>query len=236
METLAYDGEKRNWNFEQYSDAHASIHARMEELEAHGYKGLDDGSKVRRFLAGIRTDDLDTCKNAILNDPVRRRDFTQAVRLIKDFMCLKASSYDGTNRNLSEVGKKVGREVTDSDDSNTNSNQDVHSDEDLDVDSDEGSTDSNLDVDVRWYHGDEWRAMSETGEGRAKQNLIRQARKKGYRANKKAVTKKANDQKVSSKMKGQLEELKRQVAELRAAKQAADQGEQTNWNNRNLQR
>ena len=102
-------------------------------------------------------------------------------------------------------------------------------------------------MDLRYYKSDEWDALGTTPEGRAKQKLIQQARKKsgkkGYRAHQKnGAAKKSHSHKQSNKWKSQVGQLKRQVAELKAAKEAAegavnDQTEQTsNGTNRNLVR
>jgi hypothetical protein len=53
---------------------------------AHGYVGIDPGSKVRFLVAGIRCTTLDAVKTCICSDESLRSDFARCVTLFKDFV------------------------------------------------------------------------------------------------------------------------------------------------------
>ena len=81
-----YQGEKKRWNFESYVRTHVDQHAILDRLKEHGYSGIDEQSKVRHLLAGIRTGSLDTIKANILGNPAYQCDFAKCVTLYKDFI------------------------------------------------------------------------------------------------------------------------------------------------------
>ena len=53
---------------------------------AHGYVGINPGSKVCFLLAGIRCSALDAVKTCIISDEGLRMDFMCCVTLFKDFV------------------------------------------------------------------------------------------------------------------------------------------------------
>jgi hypothetical protein len=86
LNTVQYHGEKRQWNFEKYALTHLRQHLILEALMAHGYVGIDPGSKVCFLLAGIRCSTLDAVKTHIISDEGLRVDFARCVTLFKDFV------------------------------------------------------------------------------------------------------------------------------------------------------
>ena len=86
LKTAKYDGEKRQRNFEKYALTHLRQHLILEALMAHGYVGIDPGSKVRFLVAGIRCTTLDAVKTRICSDESLRSDFARCVTLFKDFV------------------------------------------------------------------------------------------------------------------------------------------------------
>ena len=86
LATYVYKGEGPKFNFESYSTKHQEQHNILESLEDHGYKGLDDRSKVRHLNSGIKTQVLDSVKTRILSDSILRSDFGECVKLYKDFI------------------------------------------------------------------------------------------------------------------------------------------------------
>jgi hypothetical protein len=62
---LSYTGEGQQWNFKQYVSRQVELHARAKELERFGYAGIDEASRVRRLMAGIKTSKLDSVKGSI---------------------------------------------------------------------------------------------------------------------------------------------------------------------------
>jgi len=86
LTTARYHGEKRQWNFKKYALMHLRQHLILEALMAHGYVGIDPGSKVRFLLAGIRCSTLDAVKTRIISDESLRSDFACCITLFKDFV------------------------------------------------------------------------------------------------------------------------------------------------------
>ena len=104
LQNATYSKEGKRWNFESYVSTHKEQHQILQQLEEdHNYKGLDEGTKVRFLLAGIKTDKLDTIKAQILGDPTLQTDFDRCVNLFKAF--LEQVSNDQTQTfNVSRVG------------------------------------------------------------------------------------------------------------------------------------
>lgn len=86
LQSTSYTGEKRNWNFEKFARTHIDQHSILESLREHGYAGLDERSKVRHLLAGIKTTMLDSVKTRIMSDATLRSDFDAYVNLCQDFI------------------------------------------------------------------------------------------------------------------------------------------------------
>lgn len=81
-----YNGERRRWNWESFVRVHVEQHAILEDLKIHGHCGIDEGSKVRFLMAGVRTTELDTVKASILGNLALLTDFTAASSLYKAFI------------------------------------------------------------------------------------------------------------------------------------------------------
>ena len=86
LKDTSYSGEKRRWNFEKYVKTHVDQHAILTGLVEHGYSGIDDRSKVRHLMAGIKTKVLDPVKTQIMASAALRNDFDACVNLYKDFI------------------------------------------------------------------------------------------------------------------------------------------------------
>lgn len=86
LQATTYTGEKRNWNFEKFVKVHKDQHAVLSSLTEHGYAGIDDRSKVRHLLAGIKTTAFDTVKTRIMSEATLRSDFDACVNLYQDFI------------------------------------------------------------------------------------------------------------------------------------------------------
>ena len=96
LETTTYDGEKRRWNFERYVKTHKDQHTILDNLKEHGYAGIDERSKVRHLLNGIKTDRLDSVKTRIMSDQTLRNSFDDCVILFKDFIAQASSMKNPT--------------------------------------------------------------------------------------------------------------------------------------------
>lgn len=87
--TLTYSTETRRWNFEKYVGKHVELYNIAQDLVPHGYSGIDNASRVRKLLTGIKTDTLDTVRTQILSDQKLSCDFDRCVNLFKDFIAQK---------------------------------------------------------------------------------------------------------------------------------------------------
>ena len=86
LQSVTYSGEKKRWNFEKYVRTHADQHSILQGLTGHGHAGIDEGSKVRHLIAGIKTTALDSVKTQIMADTSLRVNFDVCVSLYKDFI------------------------------------------------------------------------------------------------------------------------------------------------------
>jgi hypothetical protein len=109
-----YTGEKRRWNFEKYIRLHVDQHAILEDLVQYGYSGIDEGSKVRYLVRGVRTQSLDTVKANILASATLRNNFTAASGLFKDFIEQMKSHQPDRDITIAGVGTGAGDGDSDS--------------------------------------------------------------------------------------------------------------------------
>ena len=91
FESLSYTQETRRWNFEKYVNKHVELYNIAEDLKLHGYSGMDETSRVRKLVNGIKTDKLDSVKTRIMSDPDIMKDFDRATSLFKDFIAQRKS-------------------------------------------------------------------------------------------------------------------------------------------------
>ena len=61
-------------------------HTVLKNLRIHGYAGIDDRSKVRHLLNGIKSDKLNAVKAHVYATATMRSDFEACVTLYKDFI------------------------------------------------------------------------------------------------------------------------------------------------------
>jgi hypothetical protein len=144
MDTV-YNGEKRRWNFEKYVRLHVEQHAVLEDLVQYGYSGIDEGSKVRYLVRGVRTQTLDTVKASILASADLRNNFTAASTLFKDFIDQTKSSQP--DHDITIAGIATGAEDSDSDDAKTPAGTPLRAKPDMSVDE-------------RYYSMQEYRSLS----------------------------------------------------------------------------
>ena len=62
LASTTYAGETKRWNFEKYVKVHMNQHQVIEGLVEHGHAGIDECSKTRWLLDGIKTQELDLIK------------------------------------------------------------------------------------------------------------------------------------------------------------------------------
>jgi hypothetical protein len=70
-------------------------------LKEYGYAGIDDSSKVRHLLKGIKTTELDVCKKQVMANPSLRDNFAAMVELY--YTLIKHTKAENPQLNVSEV-------------------------------------------------------------------------------------------------------------------------------------
>jgi hypothetical protein len=108
LSSLTYNGETRRWDFEKYVRNQVDQHLVLEALTEFGYSGIDERSKVRHLMDGIKTDALDSVKTRIMSDAALRGDFNACVSLYKDFISQSDSKKKARSLQISAVGTKEG--------------------------------------------------------------------------------------------------------------------------------
>ena len=102
LKNSSYQGERRRWNFEKFVRMQVEQHEILNGLTKYGYSGIDDGSKVRYLLGGIKTKDLDPVKVQIMASPGLREDYEGCVNLNQDYIAQHAPTQH--DYNVSQVG------------------------------------------------------------------------------------------------------------------------------------
>ena len=104
LKNTTYLGEKRRWTFENFVQVHVDQHAILAGLVDHGYSGIDERSKVRHLMDGIKTRDLISVQLTIMASAELRSDFTGCVRLYKDFLAQGGKTDMHRELQISETG------------------------------------------------------------------------------------------------------------------------------------
>jgi hypothetical protein len=76
-------------------------HAVLNGLANYGYSGIDNGTKVRKLMAGINTDALDTEKAAVLESPALHTNYPDVITLYGDF--IKQQKIKSASMNVADV-------------------------------------------------------------------------------------------------------------------------------------
>jgi hypothetical protein len=93
--------KERSGPGKKYVQIHAEQHAVLNGLTDYGYSGIDNGTKVRKLMAGIKTDALDTVKTALLAGPALRKNYPDVVTLYGDF--IKQQKIESASMNVSDA-------------------------------------------------------------------------------------------------------------------------------------
>jgi hypothetical protein len=83
LQNTHYDGESNRFNYDKLVSIHKEGHTRLESLTPHGYKGIDEGTKIRYFLPSIRDPRLKTVVELVRGNPDYNT-FDKVARRIKD--------------------------------------------------------------------------------------------------------------------------------------------------------
>jgi hypothetical protein len=101
LTSTLYNGEKKRLSWETYVRIHTEHHSALNVLKDYGYAGIDDSSKVRHLLKGIKTLELDVCKAQVKASPSLRDDFSATVELYSTF--INQWKAENPKLNVSEV-------------------------------------------------------------------------------------------------------------------------------------
>ena len=83
---LRNTGEKKRWNFDKYVQVHISQFTTLQSLKQYGYKGIDDRTRVRFLMAGIKMRELDPVTTRIMSSLELKVDFDGCVNLYRDYI------------------------------------------------------------------------------------------------------------------------------------------------------
>ena len=125
LKDSSYHSEKHRWNFEQYVHMHQDQHTILQSLVQHGYAGIDERSKVRHLLDGIKTNELDTAKGQIWASPALQTNFDDCVTLFQDFINNKKTATTRTST-IASIGTKRKSDNIEQDDAEPDMSVDDH--------------------------------------------------------------------------------------------------------------
>jgi hypothetical protein len=98
---VSYTGERKKWTWEKYVHIQAEQHAVLNGLTDYGYYRIDNGTKVRKLIDGMKTGTLDTVKSAVLAIPALRTNFPYVFTLYGDF--IKQQNIETASMNVSDT-------------------------------------------------------------------------------------------------------------------------------------
>jgi hypothetical protein len=102
-----YNGEKKRFTCETYVRIHTEQHSVLNGLKDYGYTIIDDSSKVRHLLKGIKTTELDVCKMQVIASPSLCDDFASTIELYSTF--INQMKAENPQLNVSEVSFAWGK-------------------------------------------------------------------------------------------------------------------------------
>ena len=101
--SLTYHGEKKQHDMKRYVQHHKECHALAEDLTGMGWGGIDDMSKVRHFMNGIKCTTVDAPKSTIISNSMMQADFDECARHFLDFIEATPAIQYAPSQNISEV-------------------------------------------------------------------------------------------------------------------------------------
>jgi hypothetical protein len=104
-----YNGEKKIFTWDAYVWIHMEHHTVFNDLKEYGYSRIDDSSKVRILMKGIKATELDVCKAKIMASPTLCDNFTATVELY--FTRIKQMKAENPQMNVSEVNYSKNRQI-----------------------------------------------------------------------------------------------------------------------------
>jgi hypothetical protein len=95
--SVSYTGERNKRTWEKYVQIHAAQHAVLNGITEYAYSDIDNVTKVRKPMAFMKTDALDTVKAAVLASPAFRTNYPDVVTFYGDFITQQKIESAGMN-------------------------------------------------------------------------------------------------------------------------------------------
>ena len=103
LNNYKYKGETKKHTFVKFVTFQKKCHNSLAALEPHGYKGLDERSKVRILMGCIETPTVDTVKTKILSDTQLQQNYDAATQLYQSFISQMKSTKPPEQFHVSSV-------------------------------------------------------------------------------------------------------------------------------------
>jgi hypothetical protein len=84
--SLTHRSEQKYWDWSRYTDAHIKQHTIAKNLMEHGYRGLEERSKVHHLLTGIQDNAVKLMVCQVLAMREEEKTFTTCLALFADFI------------------------------------------------------------------------------------------------------------------------------------------------------
>jgi hypothetical protein len=86
LNNALYNGENERFTWETCVRIHMEHHVVLNGMKEYGYSGIDESSKVRILMKGIKRTELDVCKANITTNPAMRDNSAAKVELHSTFI------------------------------------------------------------------------------------------------------------------------------------------------------
>ena len=104
VDNTYYDGDKRGFTFEKYCQIHKQAHKDLADFD----EVMTEDRKVRKFLQGIRAQNLAPAKSTVIATDTLNMNFDATVNFMTTFAA-QTGLLTNTRRNISSVGQQKGR-------------------------------------------------------------------------------------------------------------------------------
>ena len=110
LQNATYEGESSRFGFDKYTEIHVGAYTVLKGLEKHGYSVPDEGTRIRYFLNGIKTDKLKSIIELVRNN----KDYTtfdSVVRRLKDSVIISRPTKDVRRVSAVSLKDRRGKEL-----------------------------------------------------------------------------------------------------------------------------
>jgi len=189
LQNSTYTGESARFTYDAYWEIHKQAHQRLDGLTDQGYHGMDEGTKIRYFLAGIKTDKLKSVKE-LVHGNASFNTFDLVARRIKDSVTLLKPT---SERKVSDVQRsESGR-----------GQEEPYADVEAD-----------MSMEDKFYRPEAWAKLT---NAQRKGVLLKRKKRKGKTSNKPPPKPIAGEKRSLKKMKKKIAALTKQVSSMNVA-------------------